>query len=582
LHPYVLIPLLSGFAAAVLGTAILARDAQDRAHRLAASILGCAAYWSILEVVWNTLPEPTWVPQLVRLSSLGWMPLGVLSFHLLLELGADRGGGLRRALPWLYGGTGLLVALYVATPWGIAGVVRTGWGWSFRYGPLFLWLYLPVAGLASLSMTVLWWRAYPRNAARSEVRQWIWGCVAMCVALVSASSTDALLPWFGIHVPRLGSASITLVGGVIAWSTLRYGHSVLAPGTYAPQILASLRDGVALLRPDGIVRFANAGLARICGGSREDLLGRPLSSFLPDLAVELAGDVEELGCQLVSLSGESIAVSLSSAILRDRDGAPVGQVISVRDVREVVALRNRLVMSGRLAAVGELAAGIAHEINNPIAFVRANLNQLEKQWETLGARLGVEGDASSEETLREGHELIEESLSGVSRVASIVQDVRGFAHAGTDRDALTDVNALLEMSVRVAAPRLRYSARLERDYGVVPAVRGNSQELKQVFLNVILNAADATGEEGTIRLVTRPEDGHVVVSVQDDGCGIAPEVCDRIFDPFFTTKPAGQGLGLGLSLSYEMVRRHGGDIEVESRPGAGTCFRIRLPAEPAP
>ena len=577
MHPYVLLPLFSGVAAAVLASAILSRDPRNRAHQLAAAILGCAAYWSILEVIWNSQRDPAWVPQLVRLSSFGWMPLGVLSFHLLLELGADTRKRLRGLLPALYAGTALLILSYVATPWGVAGAVRTEWGWSFRYGPLFLLQYAPVATLAALSMTFLWWRVYPRHAPRSELRQWIWGLVAMCVALGSASITDAMLPYFGIHVPRLGSASITLVGASVAWSTLRYGYSVLAPGTYAPQILASMRDGVALLRQDGIIRAVNASLARICECRPEDLLGRPISLFLPDLVVELTGEVEDLECQLVSQRGEAIAVSISSAFLRDRDGEPSGRVISVRDVREVVTLRNRLVMSGRLAAVGQLAAGIAHEINNPIAYTQSNLNQLSKHWNAIAEHLEALGDTSQGEQLREGSDLIQESLTGVSRVASIVQDVRGFAHAGSGLHELGDVNALLEMTLRVAGPRLRYGVEVECDYGILPAVRCNPQELKQVFLNVLLNAADALADEGTIRVATRAEAGWVIVSIEDEGCGMSPEVRERIFDPFFTTKPAGQGLGLGLSLSYEMVRRHGGDIEVESEPGTGACFRIRLP-----
>jgi signal transduction histidine kinase len=577
LHPYVLVPLFSGVAAAVFASAILTRDPRNRAHQLSAAILGCAAYWSLLEVIWNAQDDAAWVPQLVRLSSFGWMPLGVLSFHLLLELGADTRKRLRSLLPALYAGTAVLILSYAATPWGVAGAVRTEWGWSFQYGPLFLLQYTPVATLAALSMTFLWWRVYPRQAPRSEVRQWIWGLVAMCVALGSASITDAMLPYFGIHVPRLGSASITLVGATVAWSTLRYGHSVLAPGTYAPQILASMRDGVALLRQDGIIRTVNASLARICECRPEDLLGRPVSLFLPDLVVELTGEVEDLECQLVSQRGNAMAVSISSAFLVDRHGEPIGRVISVRDVRDVVALRNRLVMSGRLAAVGQLAAGIAHEINNPIAYMQANLNQLGKHWHDLAEHLEARSDVSQAERMQEGSDLIQESLTGASRVAAIVQDVRGFAHAGSGRHELGDINALLETTLRVAGPRLRYSVEVECDYSILPAVRCNPQELKQVFLNVLLNAADAISGAGTIRVSTRPEAGWVVASIEDDGCGMSPEVRERIFDPFYTTKPAGEGLGLGLSLSYEMVRRHGGDIEVDSEPGRGTCFRIRLP-----
>ncbi|MEN8181529.1 MAG: ATP-binding protein [Myxococcota bacterium] len=580
LHPYVLLPLASGVAAVALATAILTRDSRHAAHRLSAAILGCAAYWSFLEVIWNSLDTPTWVPLLVRLSSLGWMPLGVLSLHLCLALGGDSRSRLRRLLPGLYLLAGLDCLLYVAAPWGIAGVLRTPWGWSFRYGPLFLFQYLPVALLASASMTLLWRRVYPRQATESERRQARWALVAISVPLVIASSTDALLPYLGLHVPRLGSASITLLGAVVAWSIQRYGYSILAPSTYAPQILASLRDGVALLRFDGIIRLANRSLARLCESGAEALAGRPISDFLPDLPSLEGRGVSGLECQLVSESGQRLVVAVTSSELRDRLGERVGFVLSVRDVRDVVAMRSRLMLSGRLSAVGELAAGIAHEINNPVAYVQSNLNQMGSHWQQVSGRLnGIYDDHELDEVLADGEELIHESLAGVKRIAAIVQDVRGFARTGAGERSLVAVNELLESALRVAEPHLRYRAVVERDYGEVPLLSCNPEELKQVFLDLLLNAGKAMEESGKIHLQTGLEESRLLIRIADDGRGMAPDVRERIFDPFFTTERESDGLGLGLFLSYEMVRQHGGDIEVESEPGRGTCFRIRLPVE---
>jgi two-component system NtrC family sensor kinase len=374
---------------------------------------------------------------------------------------------------------------------------------------------------------------------------------------------------------------MTFVGAAVAWCTWRYGYSVLAPGTFAPQILETLRDGVVLLRQDGLIRSANTSFGRLCGVAAERLVGRPIAAFLPDVATG-GEELVERECQLLAAGGEPIAVSVSASALRDRSGERVGRVLSVRDVREVVSLRNRLVMSGRLAAVGELAAGIAHEINNPVAFVQANLNQLAQHWRVVAKRLRDElGDESLSRVLAEGRELVEESLVGVLRVASIVRDVGGFAGAGQDREELADLNALVEMTLRIAEPQLRYRVAIGRNYGVLPGVRCNPQELKQVFLDVLLNAADAVEDGGSVRLTTRTVGGWAVIEIEDDGCGMPPEILERIFDPFFTTKAAGEGTGLGLSLAFEIVRRHGGDIEVDSAPGRGTTFRIRLPADGA-
>ena len=274
-------------------------------------------------------------------------------------------------------------------------------------------------------------------------------------------------------------------------------------------------------------------------------------------------------------------MSISSAAVHDRQGDAIGLVVVARDLREVVSLRNRLLLSGRLAAVGELAAGIAHEINNPLAYLRANLNLLRQHWETLGSKL--EKTLSSEESselIVEGAEMIDESLEGVERAAAIVRDVRGLAHAGSKQWETADLNGLIDGVLRMAAPQLRDHVGLEKCYGARPQVLCAPQELQQVFLNLVLNAGQAIGRSGTIRIITDREPSGVVVRVEDDGCGIPADAISRIFDPFFTTKPVGKGTGLGLGIAYEIVRRHGGEITVTSEPGRGSCFCVRLPVDP--
>jgi signal transduction histidine kinase len=417
---------------------------------------------------------------------------------------------------------------------------------------------------------VLWWRVYPPDAPIGERRQGYLALVAIAVPLVVASATDAILPMCGIHVPRLGSASLTILGAAIAWSVYRYGYSLLVPGTFASEILATLRDGVALVRHDGLIRSANASLAGLCGCGKDELIGRTIADFIPEYPQIADQQVEEYECQLISDPRQPIAISLSSSFILDRLGDPVGRVLAVRDLREVTALRSRLIMSGRLAAVGELAAGIAHEINNPIAFVQSNLNQLVAHWEAAEKCM-------EPATFQEGWELLEESLEGASRVAAIVKDVRGFAYAGQGERETADVNDLLAATLRIAQPHLQCRARVERNFGRIPPLFSQVQELKQVFLNLLLNASHAIADDGSIRISTEFLDPDIVVSIEDDGCGMTPDVLERIFDPFYSTKKVGEGMGLGLSLSYQMIRNHGGDIRVESEPGKGTCFWISLP-----
>ena len=144
----------------------------------------------------------------------------------------------------------------------------------------------------------------------------------------------------------------------------------------------------------------------------------------------------------------------------------------------------------------------------------------------------------------------------------------------------SDLNALLENTLRMAAPQIRERAMLQREFGDLPLVACNPQQLTQVFLNLIVNAAHAIGDSGIIRVATSVEGAHAVVEVEDDGCGIASDVIDRVFDPFFTTKSVGEGTGLGLAISYQIIHNHGGDIEVHSELGGGSRFRLRIPVDP--
>jgi PAS domain S-box-containing protein len=404
--------------------------------------------------------------------------------------------------------------------------------------------------------------------------------IGLFAPLSIATMTDGVLPYLGVQVPHLGTATFVVLGGTIFWGFFRYGYSLLAPGDFAREILETLPDGVAMLRLDGSVRSANGALARMLECRPEELTGLRLTSHLEPGALFEPAAASDRQCELRTFGGRRTPVAVASTLLRDRQGSDLGHVLVVRDLAEITSLRHGLLLSGRLAAVGELAAGIAHEINNPLAFAKANLALLREHWEVFADSVRKPGDpAHAAALLAEGEELIDESLEGVDRAAAIVRDVRGLAHAGSRRRELTDLNVLLDGVLRMAAPQLRKHATVHKEWGPLPRITCVPQEIQQVFLNVVLNAGQAIGARGTIRLVSRVEGDHVVVDVEDDGGGIAPEILEKIFDPFFTTKPVGEGTGLGLSIAYGIVRNHGGEITVASEPGRCTRFSVRLPAD---
>jgi signal transduction histidine kinase len=288
-------------------------------------------------------------------------------------------------------------------------------------------------------------------------------------------------------------------------------------------------------------------------------------------------EVRELECDLQPVEGAPIAVSVSTALQADHLGAPRSVVLIARDLRELVSLRNRLITSGRMAAVGELAAGVAHEINNPLTYVRANLSVLMDHWRALAKHLPSGDEDGLDAVIAEGEELIDESLEGVNRASAIVRDVREFSHDGGGEREPSDLNRLLQQTLRVAGPQIPAAARVEYQLENLPLVACEPQRIKQVFMNLLLNAAQAISSSGAIQVETSCEGSEVVVTVADDGPGIDPAHLERIFDPFFTTKPVGVGTGLGLAITFGIVQQHGGRLEVKSELGTGTAFRVWLP-----
>jgi signal transduction histidine kinase len=578
-NPWFLVPLASGLACLVCGIVILLREPDAPTHRCAGTLLLGGAWWGLCEALWTLAPDPETALALVRLSTPGWIFAGPLCLQLFVAQGRAP-GWVRGMLPIAWAGSVAALGIAWTTPWLTRSVESVPWGWAYRVGPAFApWYALTVASAGlGMAAALLGLRA---AGSPAEQRQSPWLVAAVGAPLGVGSLTDGLLPLLGVQVPRLGVLSFATLGVLIAATIRRYGWSIVSPGSFARLVLDAMPEGVALVAPDGRVRLANPTLASLVGRPGDALVELPAAGFLPGLELGVDAGLREHECELERTGGERLPVAISTSPLRDRRGAPLGQVLVVRDLREVVTLRTRLLTSARLAAVGELAAGIAHEINNPLAYINANLRALRDQWLTLAEAWTLEREKPRlDDVFEDGLDMLDESLEGVDRTAAIVRDVRAFSHAGAGARERLDPHALLERALRVADPHLRQRATVLRDLAPVPAVEGVRRELEQVLLNLIVNAAQALAEEGTIRVHTILLGEEVVIAVADDGCGIAPELLDRIFDPFFTTKPAGEGTGLGLSISHEIVRRHGGRIEVHSQPGRGSEFRVVLPAAP--
>ncbi|WP_018609967.1 histidine kinase [Uliginosibacterium gangwonense] len=265
-------------------------------------------------------------------------------------------------------------------------------------------------------------------------------------------------------------------------------------------------------------------------------------------------------------------------------------------IHKLEEAHNQLLQSEKLASIGQLAAGVAHEINNPIGFVYSNLGTLQryvvdllKLVEQLDCFDAEREPEQSEQIKRLKQQidfdflhtdimaLIDESIDGATRVRQIVQDLRDFSRPAAAEWQLADLHRGLDSTINVAWNEIKYKAEVIREYGDIPEIECLPFQLNQVFLNLLVNAAHAIEKQGKITIRTRCDDRTVTVSISDTGCGIPPEIINRIFDPFFTTKPIGKGTGLGLSVAYGIVVKHNGEIIANSSLGEGTEFVIRLP-----
>jgi PAS domain S-box-containing protein len=261
------------------------------------------------------------------------------------------------------------------------------------------------------------------------------------------------------------------------------------------------------------------------------------------------------------------------SILRNAQGKPVRMLGALVDVSEREEMRTRLALADRMASVGTLAAGVAHEINNPLAYVIANLDYARQHLATP-----AEGGAVKEGEMPEA---LKEAREGAERVRLIVKDLKMFSRPDDERMELVDVRRAIDSAAAMAWNEIRHRARLVKEYQLVPSVYANEARLGQVFLNLLVNAAHAIPEgaadRNEIRVRTRlDEQGRIVIEVRDTGVGIPEELRPRILEPFFTTKPVGVGTGLGLSICHSIIKSLGGELRFESEPGRGTMFQVLL------
>ena len=330
-------------------------------------------------------------------------------------------------------------------------------------------------------------------------------------------------------------------------------------------------------------------------------ISRPLNR-LSEFSVKLKEDLSLRAPLEGSLETRQLAMALNdtaeqlAVTLVSRDRLDTA-------LNSLTALQLQILQSEKMASIGQLAAGVAHEINNPMGFINSNLATLKKYTgrladfikhlsENITNNTNIETNKQVSDMrnllkidhiLTDSLNLIEESEEGAERVKSIVQNLKSFSRIDCAEVSVVDINEALNSTISIAWNEIKYVAELNREFGDIPNITCFPQQLNQVFLNLLINAAHSMeGRQGIITVRTWSNDLNVYVSVTDSGCGIPEEIRQRIFEPFFTTKEVGKGTGLGLSISCDIIRKHGGEINVESEVGKGTTFTVKLPIKGLP
>ena len=341
---------------------------------------------------------------------------------------------------------------------------------------------------------------------------------------------------------------------------------------YSENIVESINVGILAVGLEDQVESWNSQIEKLTGIPRQDALTRQLRELLPPaLCDHLESGRAASSAQNIRkfrLRERDVTMNVAVEPLLSREGQRIGRLIILDDITDRTELERRLVQADKLSSIGLLAAGVAHEVNTPLAVISTYAQMLAKQ---------ISGDARTAP-------LLEKITRQTFRASEIVNSLLNFSRTSTTEFVSLEVNKILHETLTLVEHQLA-QAGVQVQVSLaenLPRVRGNAGKLQQVFLNLVLNARDAMESGGRLEVATAAQDSAVRVLVRDSGSGIAPENLARIFDPFFTTKGAKRGTGLGLSVSYGIVREHGGDIEVASEPGRGTRFTLLFPVAGSP
>jgi PAS domain S-box-containing protein len=418
------------------------------------------------------------------------------------------------------------------------------------------------------------------SASRDELYYYV-PCVVrdrmVAIIGIGRTTTGAMLTSEDTDLLRAlsGYVAVAIDNSLLYRSEMEKAEELIRLKEFSENIIESVNVGILVVDFDGRITTWNSALEEIFGVARERALRRNVRDILDqDLIETIQNVIGQEGWSLRETrhlykynasteDGRPLTLNVSLAPFEAARGVVTGTLVVIENVTERAQLEEQLLQREKLSSIGLLAAGVAHEVNTPLAGISSYTQMLLQQVPETDSK----------------RRMLEKIQTQTLRASGIVNNLLNFSRTGDTQFREVDLNRVLDDTLQLLEPQLRNSRfEIVRNYGAdLPAAYGNASKLQQVFMNLVLNARDAMPQGGRLTIHTRLVDTSLVVDLRDTGVGIAPENIARIYDPFFTTKEVGQGTGLGLALSYGIIQEHSGRIFVESRPGEGTHFTIKLP-----
>jgi len=595
---FAVIFLLTTWICFFLGCWVFFQDTRNTLNRLFMLLSVVASYLAFME--FGNLQAQNSNMALLALKLTGLWPIGVaLLFHFVLVV-TENSKLLKNKLPYLfiYGPALAFSILQLTTTGLITGEpIKQYWGWKYSMPdnlltPALLNCWAIGLAIISVFMCIRYDLKTTDHRKKQQARYIL---IGICTPTTISVLAHVLLAPLQIDIPGLSTAAFVFGITFVGYAIWRYKLFILTPAAAAQGIISTMSDALLLINPRGKILTANQAALDSLGYNEKELIGKSVEILFPEEEKNKAlskstmfkemmktGSIREVETTFVTKNARRLCISLSTSVMQGRDDGPHGIVCIARDIterkraeEEKQRIEEQLNLAGRLAAIGELAAGVAHELNNPLAAIQG-FAQLLKSGNNL------------DETTKKDLETI---YREAQRASKITQNMLSFARRHKPEKSLLSINEALTKSLDLHAYRMKIdnielSLELDPD---LPKTMADFYQMQQVFVNIINNAEQAMTEaymNGKLRVETKRVGGFIQITFADNGPGIPEENLKRIFDPFFTTKAVGKGTGLGLSICYGIIQQHNGRIYAKSDFGEGATFVVEIPiiseGQPAP